>query len=594
MKTLRFNSIKLRNFMSFGNDPVELSFQNGLNLITGFNKDNPDLKNGIGKSTICDALVFCLYDETIKNLKKTEIVNDKNKKNCEVELSFSIDKDGVISDYIIKRGISPSYCNFYINDVDSTKSGIPQTNSAIEKCIGISKSLFQQSIIMSVGNSVSFFGLKSQDKRAFIEGVFDLDVFSKMLSEARNGFNDSKKTKDSLTIQLQSENVNLKHLIEKNDGFEENKRLFIEQLQSQNIESESKILELEKSIQTVSDQSEIESEISELKKKLSALDDAILNANVKVQSIDNNIKTTSKEIKLLESIGDICSKCNRPLDAEEITGRLNEISQKRTSISEDQNKITVANDKLLQAKKLKADLETKIKSLNDKMNTNKMVIEKNKLIKSHILTLKRNMSDNLNKISEKTEETSAFKELISTSELKIANLTSELSNAKLENSVFESCKFILSEEGVKSVIIKELKNFLNAKLNNYLIELEAPIQCTFDEYFEETLTNAANVEKSYFALSGGERRRLDMAVLFTLQDMLRLRSGIDVQLSFYDEILDTAIDESGRKRILQILKDKSNSSSIYVISHRPKMSDLIDNEIVLVKHDDFTTIQSAN
>ena len=182
MRTLKFKSIKIKNFMSFGANPVELNFQTGLNLITGYNMDQPDLKNGIGKSSICDALMFALFDETIKKLNKSDIVNDINKKNCEVKLEFDIENNGATTEYVVERGISPSFCKFSIDKEDKTQ-GIPQTNALIKQSLGISQGLFQQSIIMSVGNSSSFFALKSQDKRAFIEGVFDLDIFSKMLGD---------------------------------------------------------------------------------------------------------------------------------------------------------------------------------------------------------------------------------------------------------------------------------------------------------------------------------------------------------------------------------------------------------------------------
>ena len=49
MKTIKFHKIKIRNFMSFGDEITELDFTNGLNLITGFNRDMPESKNGIGK-----------------------------------------------------------------------------------------------------------------------------------------------------------------------------------------------------------------------------------------------------------------------------------------------------------------------------------------------------------------------------------------------------------------------------------------------------------------------------------------------------------------------------------------------------------------
>lgn len=49
MKSLVFKKLTLENFLSIGSTPLELEFSDGLNLITGYNKDNPDEKNGIGK-----------------------------------------------------------------------------------------------------------------------------------------------------------------------------------------------------------------------------------------------------------------------------------------------------------------------------------------------------------------------------------------------------------------------------------------------------------------------------------------------------------------------------------------------------------------
>ena len=85
-----------------------------------------------------------------------------------------------------------------------------------------------------------------------------------------------------------------------------------------------------------------------------------------------------------------------------------------------------------------------------------------------------------------------------------------------------------------------------------------------------------------------------MAILLTFQNILKEQSGVDIQLGFYDEILDSSIDEVGRTKVLKILKEKSENVPIYIISHRSKISTLIDNEIVLEKHNDFTYIKENN
>ena len=64
---LDFKKITLRNFLSFGNVPQSIDLnKDHLRVITGENKDkseNPDDKNGIGKSTIFEAIHYALFGD---------------------------------------------------------------------------------------------------------------------------------------------------------------------------------------------------------------------------------------------------------------------------------------------------------------------------------------------------------------------------------------------------------------------------------------------------------------------------------------------------------------------------------------------------
>ena len=120
MKRINFKGIEIENFLSVGNTPVCIDFKTGLNIITGINHDKEDSKNGVGKSTIADALFFCLFGTTIRDLKKEDIVNNINKKKCKVQLEFEVIENKITKTYILKRSISPTKVHLEIDGVDST------------------------------------------------------------------------------------------------------------------------------------------------------------------------------------------------------------------------------------------------------------------------------------------------------------------------------------------------------------------------------------------------------------------------------------------------------------------------------------------
>ena len=76
---------------------------------------------------------------------------------------------------------------------------------------------------------------------------------------------------------------------------------------------------------------------------------------------------------------------------------------------------------------------------------------------------------------------------------------------------------------------------------------------TDEQKTQHIIIKDASKEKSYDGFSSGEQKRIDLAMLFTFQDILRVQNGINIHLAFYDEILDTSIDEIGRKKVLEIL-----------------------------------------
>ena len=58
MRTVNFEKVSIKNFLSVGEERVNVDFRPGIHIITGINKDKQDRRNGVGKSTIADAIHF--------------------------------------------------------------------------------------------------------------------------------------------------------------------------------------------------------------------------------------------------------------------------------------------------------------------------------------------------------------------------------------------------------------------------------------------------------------------------------------------------------------------------------------------------------
>ena len=178
MKSIYFKKLLAQNFLSIGKQQ-ELEFRPGITSIYGYNHDRSNDGNGVGKSTIAEVINFALFGNTIKDLKKEEIVNRIAKKDCVVELTFVVNENGKDDEYVISRGISPSYCKLYKNGKDITLSGIPATNQAIVDLICTTEQMFQNTVMMT-SEKPPFMKMRKNERREFIEGVFSLSFLREM------------------------------------------------------------------------------------------------------------------------------------------------------------------------------------------------------------------------------------------------------------------------------------------------------------------------------------------------------------------------------------------------------------------------------
>ena len=80
-----FKKVRYKNFLSTGQQFIEINLNEApTTLVVG--------NNGAGKSTMLDALCFGLFNKPFRAVKKDQLVNTINEKECIVEVEFQIGK----------------------------------------------------------------------------------------------------------------------------------------------------------------------------------------------------------------------------------------------------------------------------------------------------------------------------------------------------------------------------------------------------------------------------------------------------------------------------------------------------------------------
>jgi len=153
---MKFDKITINNFLGIGEIEANLA-DRGLVLIQGDNRDDSSQNsNGAGKSSVADAVCWCLYGVTARGLAGDSVVNETSGKNCLVQLNIS---EGESDEFVItrhrKHKTGKNRLSVSKDGIDLTKGTDKLTQELVNDIIGSSAEVFCAAVYAGQDNMPS-------------------------------------------------------------------------------------------------------------------------------------------------------------------------------------------------------------------------------------------------------------------------------------------------------------------------------------------------------------------------------------------------------------------------------------------------------
>lgn len=561
-------SVRWINFLSTGNIETCINITDArTTLIAG--------ENGSGKSTIMDALTYCLFKKAFRKINLPQLINAVTGKNMFVEVMFKTNG----RNYCVRRGMKPNIFQIWqdgllINQNADTRDYQKMLEQTILK---MSYKTFCQIVVLGSANFTPFMQLAAAQRREIIEDLLDIQVFSLMNVLLKNRMASNKDSITAVDYRIE--------MLENNLELQRKHKKELEKLTQEYIESqETRIREIQDKIDA--NEKKVEEGLEEIevwKVRLEGwniIKDRLASANSLQNKLESAIRKAKKEISFYSDTIS-CPTCKQGITEDFKASLLFTYAEK---LEQFEGKINRVQDIILEnAAKEKAYQEIQ-ENISKIQRSIAGFHSECKAYASTIKAIRKEMDGSFGVMEIDDEEESRILRDIQHENQRKASLLEE-------REIHNIALMMLKDGGIKTQIIKQYIPIMNTLINKYLDQMEFFCRFEIDEQFEEVIRARHRDEFSYDSFSQGERMRIDLALLFSWREIARMRNSASINLLILDEIMDSSLDADGTDEFSRIIGQLTEENNVIVISHKSdQIQDRFDRIIRFKKEKNFSRI----
>jgi len=580
---LDLESVTFRNFLSYGDYDTTIPLSKlGPCLVTG--------PNGAGKSTIVNAILYVFFGRTMHTARPGDrVLNEQTGKNCLVSAKL---KNGDIvtrtrktaghNELIVERGGEPLL---------ATLSTTPNQQAQLNKLYDLDWHTFcNTSFLTQIGRT--WFEMPDPQRKKEIERALRIDRYTLRAQVAKQKLDKItgeqaiiKQRFDALQQQIDSANDDIKEATVMQVSFEARKTERFQQAIRQAREYKRQLDEIK--VPDVVALRERWAAINDAKKAVAGFEERARSYQSTIANAEARERDATRRIRLWQDkAGKVCTSCEQAIPHIHTDDKVQPLITEQNEAKAEVEKARAARAKLL--KKIET-INTAIAAEEPEMN-----VREAEAVTTRRATLgesARRWAEEAKKIkSEANPHAATITKLQARIEAKTTErdgLTNEV--ARLDTLVKHYTyihKAYNDRRRIKSFSVAKFQPLLNSRLRHYLSKFKLDIDIQ--------ITDSLGIETSgadYDFMSGGERKRVDVAFMLARFDMQEAVYGRQSNVIVLDEV-DGRMDEEGVQCLADVvLNDLAGRvDTILVISHKKAMQAVFPNQIVVEKRGKFSVI----
>lgn len=518
--------LHIKNFMSHKETSLELP-DKGVVLVTG--------ANGSGKSSIAESVATAVWGKTLRG--SSPWVQD-------YAGSVSLEAEVGDTTYTFERTATKSgRASASFEPSPATYSTNTKTQEAINDITG-SFDAWRRCSVFSSQDAAHFTLATDSERKRLLETLLGLDKFDTALGLCRDeGKEISAKIRDldREMIRKSTELERCRHSIKENKeklAYEKHKARY----------ECAPLEEIEKA----------ERRLEKLNQKSGRIEQRVREDSQTIYALRPEKKQLIKELTLFDN--DKCPTCEQSLKGKSLQALKKEKEQRLRDTEEE---LEVLEEGIASLSGEVAEIEKEMRELGHFLSQEEFYRNSQEgALMAHLAECIRDL--------EKEEKAL---------EVALGKMKIKMGSLEYDKALNDNTQTVLGTKGVRAHILTTALEALELTANKWLQKITTSgAHIAIRPYAQNksgTRKEAISLDvvgigddKGYKALSGGQRRRIDVAILLGLAELARAASHTSRSTVFFDEVFDS-LDEEGVSLVSSVIEEMGEERSVVVISHSP-------------------------